>query len=265
MSKFELSKPTKELSLGEILSLTFNLYLSHFSIFFTPFLILSIISALISLPMLSYVEEIGKMDFTGPADVVWNKLWNVFLTLIALAFITATISWVTSNIVSGVVIKSASDLIEKGKTSLSNSFNFAIHKLPSLLVASLIVSILQTLGLLLLIIPGIIIFTMFYLVIPAIIIEEKGAFDSLSRSRKLVSNRWLKTFALSLVVGLIIGVLAIIVGLILIPLGIYSSLASTIIISVIEPISPISSTFYYYSMRAREESERILPPPPPPF
>jgi len=64
---------------------------------------------------------------------------------------------------------------------------------------------------------------------------------------------------------LIIGVLAVIVGLILIPLGIYSSLASTIIISVIEPISPISSTFYYYSMRAREESERILPPPPPPF
>jgi len=262
---FESLKPSYELSIGEILSLTFNLYLNNFGIFFIPFLIVSVISALLSLPMLSYAEEIGKIDFTGPPDVVWNKFWSIFLTLMALAFITAVLSWIISNIASGVIIKSASDFIEKGKTSLSNSFNFTVSKLPSLLVASLIVGILTTLGLFAFIIPGIIISIMFYLVIPAIVIEEKGVFDSLSRSRKLVSNRWLKTFALALIIGIIIAVLAILVSLILAPLGAYSSLASTIIISVIEPISPISSTFYYYSMLAKEKSEKIPPPPPPPF
>ena len=261
----ESSKPSRELSIEEILSLTFNLYFKNFNIFFIPFLIASIISALLNFPMLSYAQEIQKMDFTGPPDIVLNELLNILLTLIAIAFITAIISWIIGSIVSGVIIKSASDIIEKGETSLSNSFNFAVSKLPSILVASLIVGILTMLGLIALIIPGIIISIMFYLVIPTIIIEEKGAFDSLSRSRKLVSNRWLKTFALALIIGIIIAVLAILVSLILAPLGLYSSLASTIIISVIEPISPISSTFYYYSMRAKEKSEKIPPPPPPPF
>ncbi len=258
------SKPSRELSIEELLSLTFNLYFKNFGIFFIPFLIASIISALLSLPILSYAQEIQKMDFTGPPDVVLNKLLNILLTLIAITFVIAIISWIINSIVSGITIKSASDLIEKGETNMRTSFNFTVYKLPSILVAALIVGILTVLGLFALIIPGIIIYIMFYLVIPTIMIEKKGALDSLSRSKELVSNRWLKTFALALIIGIIIGVLAILVDLILSPLGLYSSLAGTIITSVISPISPIAATFYYYAMLAKEESRKI-PPPPPPF
>lgn len=259
------SKPTRELSIEENISLTLRLYLNNFGTFFIPYLMFNIISALLSLPILTYIQEITKIDFTSPPEVVWPKLLNILLTLMALAFIIAILSWIIGTVVSGILIKSASDIIEKGKTSLSDSFKFAVSKLPSLLVASLIVGILTMLGLLLLIIPGIIVSIMFYLVIPVIVIEGKGALESLTRSRELVSNRWLKTFALSLIIGLIIGVLAFVVNLILAPFGMYSALASTIISSVIAPISPIASTFYYYSMHAKEENRRIPPPPPPPF
>jgi hypothetical protein len=261
----ESTAPTHELSIEENISLTFSLYLNNFATFFIPYLIFSIISALLSLPILTYMQEITKINFTGPPEVVWPKLLNLLLTLMVLAFIIGIISWIIGTVVSGILIKSASDIIEKGKTSLSSSFKFVVSKLSSILVASLIVGILTMLGLLLLIIPGIIIAIMFYLVIPVIIIEKKGALDSLTRSRELVSSRWLKTFALSLIIGLITAALAFIVNLILAPLGMYSVLASTIISSVIAPISPISSTFYYYSMCAKEESRRIPPPPPPPF
>lgn len=257
------SKPSHELSVEETVSLTFKLYVDNFGIFFTPYLIFSIISALLSIPILSYVQNITKI--TGPPEVVLPKLLNMLLTLMALVFVTAIISWIIGSIVNGVLIKSASDIIEKGKTSLGDSFKFAASKLPSLLVASLIVGILTMLGLLLLIIPGIIVSLMFYLVVPVIIIEKKGAFESLTRSRELVSHRWLKTFALSLIIGLIIGALAFVVNLILAPFGTYSSLIGNIISSLIAPISPISSAFYYYSMLAKEETRKIPPPPPPPF
>ncbi|MEM3700561.1 MAG: hypothetical protein QXL57_06825 [Candidatus Bathyarchaeia archaeon] len=262
---FTSSKPTRELTIEENISLTFSLYLNNFGIFFIPYLIFSIISALLDLPILTYTEEITKIDFTGPPETVLPRFLNMFLTLMALAFLIAIISWLIGNVVSGVLIKSASDIIEKGKASLSDSFNFAVSKLPSLLVASLIVGILTILGMLLFIIPGIIIYIMFYLVIPVIIVEQKGAFESLSRSRELVSNRWLKTFALALILGLITGALAFVANLILAPLGIYGTLACIIVSSVIAPIIPIASAFYYYSMRAREESLKVPPPPPPPF
>jgi len=114
-------------------------------------------------------------------------------------------------------------------------------------------------------VPGLIIYIMFFLVIPAIMIEDAGALDSLSRSRSLVSNQWLKTFVLALIVGLIIGIPVFILDLIMAPLGIYRSLVSSIIIAFVQPIIPISLIVYYYSMLAKEEQQRTPPPPPPPF
>jgi hypothetical protein len=187
------------------------------------------------------------------------------LTFLALAFVLGIISWIIGNVICGVCVKSASNLIENGKASLGESFNFTVYKLPSLLIATLIIGILTVLGLIALIVPGIILYIMFYLAIPTIMIEDVGAFDSLSRSRKLVSNRWLKTFILALIVGLIIGVAAFAVNLITIPLGIYGLLVGSVINAFVQPISLISSTVYYYAMSAKEEQRRIPPPPPPPF
>jgi len=227
-------------------------------------LIAGLISGIISVPILSYASKISQIDFTGPPNVVWSQLWNFILTFLALAFILGIISWIIGNVISGVCVKCASDLIEKGKASLGESFNFTVYKLPSLLIATLITGILVALGLLALIVPGIILYIMFYLVIPAIMIENIGALDSLSRSRRLVSNRWLKTFVLALIVGLIIGIAAFVVNLIMAPLGIYRSLVGSVITAFVQPIIPISLTVYYYSMLAKEQ-QRIPPPPPPPF
>ncbi len=260
-----IQKPSRELSIEEILTYTFDIYSRNFIVFLIPFLIAGLISGILSVPILSYASKISQIDFTGPPNVVWSQLWNLILTFIALAFILGIISWIIGNVISGVCVKCTSDLIEKGKASLGESFNFTVYKLPSLLIATLITGILVALGLLALIVPGIIIYIMFFLVIPAIMIENIGALDSLSRSRRLVSNRWLKTFVLALIVGLIIGIPVFILNLITAPFGIYRSLVGSVITAFVEPIIPISLTAYYYSMFAKEEQQRILPPPPPPF
>lgn len=152
-----------------------------------------------------------------------------------------------------------------------------MSKLPSLLVASIITGILIMVGFLLLVIPGIILVIMFSLVIPAIVIEQKGAFDSLGRSSKLVRNRWLNTFALLIVIGVIIGAISLIASLVLLPGYFYSFaspfgngaafairlIISSIVGSFVSPILPLAETLLYYSMVARESAQ--LPPPPPPL
>jgi len=262
----KLQKPSRELSIEETLTYTLDIYSRNFITFFIPFLIAGLITGIITVPILSYMSEISQIDFTGrPPNVVWSQFWNFFLTFLALAFVIGLISGVIGNIISGVCIKCASDLIQKGKASLPESLNFTAHKLPSLLIATLITGILTALGFLALIVPGIIIYIMFFLVIPVIMIENMGAIDSLSRSRTLANNRWLETFVLALIVGLIIGIPVFILNFIMIPLGIYRMLVSSVIATFIQPIIPISLTVYYYSMLAKEEQQRIPPPPPPPF
>ena len=259
-----VQKPSRELSLEEILTWTFDLYSKNIVMFLIPIMITALISGSFSVPIASYITKMGEIDRGAPPDVVLSQLWSYISTLLALAFVFGIISGIVGTIAYGVCVKCASDLIEKGKASLGVSFNFTVTKLLSLLVAALITGILIALGFLALIVPGIILSIMFYLVIPTIIIEDIGAFDSLSRSRRLVSNRWLKTFVLSLIVGIITGFVAVIGSLIGTPLGIYGWFLSSIIAAFVQPIFPISLTVYYFSMLAKEE-QRILPPPPPPF
>ena len=97
-------------------------------------------------------------------------------------------------------------MLEKGHATLQTSFHFTLTKVLYLLAASIVTVTLMVLGFIALIIPGIIVAIIFSLVNPAIMLEGKGILGSLSRSRVLVRNRWLKTIVLFLVIGTIVAV-----------------------------------------------------------
>jgi hypothetical protein len=152
-------------------------------------------------------------------------------------------------------------MLEKGQANLQTSFNFTLTKVLYLLAASIITGVLIVFGLIALIIPGIILALMFSLVNQVILLEGTGIVGSFSRSRVLVSNRWLKTLVLMLVVGIIIAIVNGVVAIITTPFGIVSPLISGVLTAFITPILPIALTLYYYSMKARTQSP--MPPPPP--
>lgn len=142
-------------------------------------------------------------------------------------------------------------MLENGQANLQTSFHFTLTKVLYLLAASIITGILMILGFIALIIPGIILALMFSLVNPVIMFEGTGILESLSRSRVLVSKRWLKTFGLVLVLGIIVAAVNGVVVVITSPLGFVSPLVSGILTAFITPIFAIAITLYYYSMKAR--------------
>jgi hypothetical protein len=182
---------------------------------------------------------------------ILNWLPGYLAAVITLAIATGLISWVVGSMAQGIIIKFASDSLEKGQANLQTSFSFAASRILSILAVSLITGVLIFLGALALVIPGIILAIMFSLVVQTIIIENTGALESLARSRRLVSGRWLKTFALLLVLYIIVGIVAGIAGAIGTPFGLAGSLVSSLIAALIQPILPIGLTLYYYSMIAR--------------
>lgn len=259
----EIQKPVHELPLEEILRWTFTLYSRNFTKFLIPFLAAALaigsIGAVVSNFATTATANIPELG----ASLEEIQNWLSFIAaMIAIVFIMSIISWIISSVVNGVCTKCAADLIEKGRTSLTEAFNFTVYKLVSLLAAALITGILVGLGFLALMVPGIILSIMFSLVVPAIMIEDIGALDSLSRSRKLVCYRWLKTFTLLLIVYLAIIFVSYIGNLIGQPLGPFSILVGSIAAAFIQPIIPISLTVHYYAMVAKEA--KMVPTPPPP-
>ena len=261
-----IQKPENELPLEEILRWAFTIYSKNFTTFLIPFLAAAIVTGSLG-SIVSNFATATTANIPKPGaspEEIQNWFWSFIVAMLAMTFVLAIISWIINAVANGVCVKCAADFIEKGKASLTEAFNFTVYKLVSLLAAALITGILIGLGALAFIIPGIILSIMFSLVVPAIMIEDIGALDSLSRSRKLVSYRWLKTFALLLIIYLAVIFVSVIGNLVGQPLGPFSTLVSNIAAAFVQPIIPISLTVYYYAMVAKE-AKRVHPPPPPPF
>jgi hypothetical protein len=248
----------RELSIGEILTQTFNLYSRNFVQYLIPFLAAGILTGLVTVAVRSaLVIPVAPLYPSSQQFLAWLP---TYLTVLATsAFLTGIVSWITNSITTGITIKFTSDKLEKGQANLNTAFTFTLPKLFSLLAASIITGILIVLGFVALIVPGVILALMFSLVYPVIMLEGTGVLGSLSRSRVLVSNRWLKTFGLLLLLGIIVAIFNGIFVLIASPFGVVSPLISGILTTLITPIFSIAITLYYYSMKAR-----TLPTPPPP-
>lgn len=260
-----LQKPERELSIEEILKWTFTIYSKNFIMFFTPFLITALLYGSLGIIIENFATAVTvNIPAPGaPIEEIQNWFWSFIPTFLAIVAVMGIISWIIGTVVNGICVKCAADLIGKGKTSLGEALNYAVYKLFSLLAAALITAILIALGFIALIVPGIMLAIIFAVVVPAIIIEDVGAIESLSRSRRLVSRRWLKTLILLLIAYLAVLFASYVGNLIGQPLGFFSTIIGSVAAAFVQPIIPISITVYYYAMLARE-AQRI-PPPPPPF
>ena len=250
---------SQELSLGDVISKTFQLYRREFAKFVLLFLVVeAIIGVLTTLVRGSITLPVLPTSPTPQEVLSWAPgFFGAFVELIALS---ALVTWVFYPIAYGTAVKLASDEIEKGTTNLGSSIRFVVSELFWIWVVGIVVGIIVFLGFVALIIPGIILAIMFSLVLPVIIIEKSG-FQSLGRSRLLVSHRWLKTLVVFIVFGIIIAIASAIVGAISAPFGLARTVVSSILSAFYLPLIPIALTVYYYSNVARNAAPIAGQPP----
>lgn len=249
-------KPDHELSIEETLALTFDLYLGNFIMFLVPILIWSLISGFLNTIITDYVYAIPEIDLTLPLDEISRQLSPYVTHLVIIMLMSLLVLWMMTTIMHGICVKYASDLMVNGKTSFQQVLGSTAYNLLPLLASTLIIGVLIGLGLIAFVVPGIVLAIMFILVVPVILNENVGPLHSLSRSRRLANNRWLKTFGLFLIVGVIYLFTSFVGSLISAPFGDSAWLVSSIISAFAGPIIPISITAHYYSFVAREEKQK---------
>jgi hypothetical protein len=112
---------------------------------------------------------------------------------IGLALLASLIGTVATYWYQGMVVEAARDVIVDGKRdhTVGSLFGSVSPVILPLIAAGILAGIGVAIGLVLLIVPGLILLTMWAVIAPAIVIDRAGVFDAFGRSSRLTKgNRW---------------------------------------------------------------------------
>ena len=250
MAEAQGQEITQELGFGDVVSRTFSLFQRNFVKYFIPFAVVELIIGIATTFARDAIVIPSSSSIAASTDVA-STLASLFTSIFELVIVIGIVSIVLTPIAIGTAIKITADEIEKGQADLMASVRYAASKFLWVLIVGFLLGIIVFVGFLAVLIPGIILGIMFCLAIPVTVIEGPGILESFSRSRELVSHRWLKTFALAIVFGIIIVIASGIADLIGVLFGPASSIVTGVLSAFYTPLVPIALTVYFYSNRAR--------------
>lgn len=177
-------------------------------------------------------------------------------------------------VVTGAVSEAAGRALAGEDISIGRSYGVAIRRLPHMLGAGLVSSIVAALpaGLaLMLVFPvpmfGPVALGLFFVFLAASVylsvrlmfaplialFQQAGPVSAVGHSWRLVSGAWWRTFGLLLLIGLILGVFQLAIGLLLSSIPIAEAIATSLLVL---PLSLIGNLLIYMDLRARKQVYR---------
>lgn len=243
----------RPLSFGEILDGTFALYRRNFLDFFLASLVPLV-------PIVLAWMVLGALLPRNAEGVEAASTANLLLTPYSL---------VATVLVWGALTHMADGAYAGERIGWRQGLGAAFRRLLPLLGAMLLTALLVFVGLLLLMIPGVLAFLMFFAVVPAVMVEKRGAVEAMGRSRALARGAW----------GRILGVLAVLMIIVSIPslafgvagaMGMMASgpngfadglgmgfalwqASATLVSALATPLFPVGILLLYYDRRVRAE------------
>jgi hypothetical protein len=119
-----------------------------------------------------------------------------------LRIITTLLADVATLVVSGAYPSLVKEFLAGGQLSTTEALGKAYRRFWDLLVATILVVLILVLGTIALVVPGIIFLTWYAYTIPAVMLEDKGAWEGMSASKAFGRDKKWKTFLVFLTVAL---------------------------------------------------------------
>ena len=161
------------------------------------------------------------------------------------------VSVVAVYLLQATLVKAVQDVRDgRADLSISETVNQALPFFWSVLGASILAGIAITVGLVLIIVPGLFLITIWAVIVPVIVIERSGALASFGRSRQLVRGHGWHVFGTLVLVYIIMLVADIVLELIFtaLPHVLGDGLGSIISGTLISPFLAVVVTLVYYRL-----------------
>jgi hypothetical protein len=175
-----------DLRLGSVISRSGAVLSRHFLTFF-------IVTVIAYSPAL-LISSMQATQPTEPAEALSQALWSLIAVVLLL---------VLSQLGDAVILHMAFQDMRRRPIRLVESLNVAFSRLLPLIGIALVQGFLTLLGIALLIIPGLILLSMWLVGVPACVVERRGPWESLRRSRELTKGHRWKVLALALLLPIV--------------------------------------------------------------
>jgi hypothetical protein len=251
----------RPLAIGEILDAGIKLFLQHWRT-----LVLSVVGLILPVQILSALVTASvapeQFDFTTTDSGVEEGEEAEFLIGQG---VIALLSVISVLLATAVCFKAVADAYLGVEPEWRRSLRFAVRRLGGLVGVAIIGGLLVGLATLALIVPGIWLFVMFSVAVPAMLLERIGPWKALRRSFRLVRNRWWATAGALLVGYLLISIIgALVTGVIMIVPSVVAEdntlagalgavVGGTVGSALTTPYSAAVVTLLYFDLRVRKE------------
>jgi low temperature requirement protein LtrA len=185
-----------EFRIGNLISRAFEVSAANFPFYFIITLISSLPSLLIG----------AGPPVAEPADL-WSRLPVIALTVVL---------WIVLNTIGeAVILYGAFQRLSGRPLELAAALRRAVACFLPLLGLALLSGLAIAFGSVLLVVPGVILFVMWAVAVPACVVERLGPIESMSRSAALTKGHRWAIFAVMLLAGIVNAVVSVIVDSVL--------------------------------------------------
>jgi hypothetical protein len=168
----------------------------------------------------------------------------------SLAIIVSIAFWVLAILYQGFVVELVSADQNNLRRSIGELINAVTPVLGTLLVISILFAIGLIIGFILIIIPGLILLTLWSVTVPVEVLEHRGVFGSFRRSRELVRGNGWNVFGVIVIVWVVAIVVSFLVALLASGLGhVGRDLVQWAVNVAIAPVVALSATVLYFELR----------------
>jgi hypothetical protein len=225
-------------AIGEVLSESWALYKRFLKQFFLTALVVYAV-----LDLLAALANSAKGD-SAAAGVFWG-------------LIAAVIGIIGYFWVQGALVELVRDVRDgRADRTIGETYKAVQPRLAALIVAGILAGIGILIGLIVIIVPGLYLLTMWSMIVPVIVIEERSAGESFSRSREIVRGNGWRVFGLLIVTFLIVGIASGLIQLVFAPLPNFLDvwLGSLVAHSLTVPFAAAALTTAYFRLTASAPS-----------
>jgi len=170
------------------------------------------------------------------------------------ALIVAAIGTIATYWFQGMVVEAARDILDGRRDhSVGSLLRAVVPVLGPLIVAGILAGIAIGIGLLLLIVPGLFLLTIWAVLAPVIVIERKDAMSSFGRSRELVRGHGWQVFGVIVVLFLLQFVVTAVIQALANSVSdtvVGFSLADLIVRLLVAPLSALAAAVLYFELKA---------------